>query len=141
MNLSPLSALVLAALGSLAQVAIAGTLPLVHGEPVRSAAKAASSPLALVFPGLEDHPDSTVRLLPLAPEKQLLLQQANAGVAGEPKLLQIGISRDARYEADAPAPFRLRWITLADGARVARFSLQSPAAPRCSTATWHRTGR
>ncbi|MGZ5111497.1 MAG: trypsin-like serine peptidase, partial [Usitatibacter sp.] len=113
--------------GAVAQAAMAGALPVVHGEPVRSA-KAASAALSLLLPGAEEPPESTVRLLPLAQDKQLRLQQANAAVAGEPKLLQIGIGRDARYEADAPAPFRLKWITLADGGRAARFSLQSPGA-------------
>ncbi|MGZ5098553.1 MAG: hypothetical protein ACXWG9_12705, partial [Usitatibacter sp.] len=69
--------------GAVAQAAMAGALPVVHGEPVRSA-KAASAALSLLLPGAEEPPESTVRLLPLAQDKQLRLQQANAAVAGEP---------------------------------------------------------
>jgi hypothetical protein len=114
----------------LATLALSGhaAFPVVHGEPVRSATKAASKAAALLAPAHEDQPESTVRLLPLAQEKALNLQRASAGVADDTKLLQIGLARDARHEAESAAPFRLNWITLADGGQVARFSLQSPGA-------------
>jgi hypothetical protein len=114
--------------GLIGQAVLASELPIVHGEPVRHAEKRVDAPLALVFPGLPESPDAAVLLRPIGSEKQLLLQQENAGGADQTKMLQVGVARNALNDA-VPAPaFRLQWTALADGGRVTRFSLQSPGA-------------
>lgn len=99
-------------------------LPVIKGEPaLRTKSAPAAQEQMMSFSSLPESSPALLKMLPFTPAT---IQRSALNSVG--KHLQIGLPREIAAEAYSPQTFRPEWLSLSNGAQVARFGVKAHGA-------------